>query len=62
MLFVRCRGGVSHHPDEFCSEEDIAAALAAMDEFLLALAAESRQKNGAADKVSDVAGLRGDPS
>src|SRR4030095_2576136 len=27
MLFVRCRGGVSHHPDEFASDEDIAVAL-----------------------------------
>jgi allantoate deiminase len=26
MLFVRCRGGVSHHPAEHVSEEDIAAA------------------------------------
>ena len=58
MLFVRCRGGVSHHPDEYCSEEDIAAALAAMDEFLLALAVESRPKNGATGKIPDLAGLR----
>ena len=27
MLFVRCRNGTSHHPDEFVSPEDIAAAL-----------------------------------
>jgi allantoate deiminase len=27
MLFVRCRNGVSHHPDEFASESDIAVAL-----------------------------------
>jgi allantoate deiminase len=27
MLFVRCRDGVSHHPDEFASEPDIAVAL-----------------------------------
>lgn len=27
MLFVRCRAGVSHHPDEFASEADIAVAL-----------------------------------
>jgi allantoate deiminase len=40
MLFVRCRGGVSHHPDEFASEEDIAAAHAATLRFLESLAAE----------------------
>jgi acetylornithine deacetylase/succinyl-diaminopimelate desuccinylase-like protein len=28
MLFVRSRnGGISHHPDEFSSEDDIEAAL-----------------------------------
>jgi allantoate deiminase len=27
MLFVRCRNGISHHPDEFASESDIAVAL-----------------------------------
>jgi allantoate deiminase len=34
MLFVRCRGGLSHHPDEFVSLEDIRAALQATVEFL----------------------------
>lgn len=29
MLFVRCRDGLSHHPDEFVSTEDIRTALAA---------------------------------
>jgi allantoate deiminase len=27
MLFVRCAGGISHHPDEHVAEDDIAAAL-----------------------------------
>jgi allantoate deiminase len=27
MLFVRCRNGISHHPDEFVSESDIGVAL-----------------------------------
>jgi allantoate deiminase len=40
MLFVRCRGGVSHHPDELVSEADIAAALAALLRLLDLLAAE----------------------
>jgi hydantoinase/carbamoylase family amidase len=29
MLFVRCAGGISHHPDEAVSEEDVAMAIAA---------------------------------
>jgi allantoate deiminase len=39
MLFVRCRGGVSHHPDEYTSPEDIAAALDTLLQFLDRLAA-----------------------
>jgi allantoate deiminase len=39
MLFVRCREGLSHHPDEFVSPEDIALALDAMLNFLDRLAA-----------------------
>lgn len=34
MLFVRCREGLSHHPDEFVSLEDIGAALQVTVEFL----------------------------
>ncbi|MCV9880447.1 allantoate amidohydrolase [Brenneria izbisi] len=30
MLFVRCRGGVSHHPDESVMTEDVAQALRAL--------------------------------
>ncbi len=30
MLFVRCAGGISHHPDEAVTESDVAAALDAM--------------------------------
>ena len=37
MLFVRCRGGVSHHPDESVEEADVAAALDALERFLRAL-------------------------
>ncbi|MDR1947628.1 MAG: allantoate amidohydrolase [Desulfovibrio sp.] len=35
MIFVRCRGGVSHHPDESVETADVAAALSAL---MLALA------------------------
>jgi allantoate deiminase len=34
MLFVRCREGLSHHPDEFVSLEDISVALQVTVEFL----------------------------
>jgi allantoate deiminase len=27
MLFVRCRGGISHHPDESVEEADVALAI-----------------------------------
>ncbi len=37
MLFVRCRDGLSHHPLEHASVEDIAAALKVMDKFLVLL-------------------------
>lgn len=34
MLFVRCRAGLSHHPDEYASPEDIAVALKVLVDFL----------------------------
>ncbi|MFO7170205.1 MAG: allantoate amidohydrolase [Chloroflexota bacterium] len=39
MLFVRCRGGVSHNPAESVAEEDVAAALDVLERFVM-LAAE----------------------
>ena len=41
MLFVRCRGGLSHHPLEHVAPEDVAAALKVMDNFLALLAQSS---------------------
>lgn len=38
MLFVRCRDGLSHHPDEFASPQDIGVALQVMLDFLQKLA------------------------
>lgn len=38
MLFVRCRGGISHHPDEAVEVEDVAVALRVMEDFLGQLA------------------------
>lgn len=34
MLFVRCRGGISHHPDESVREEDVAVAIDVVERFL----------------------------
>ena len=34
MLFVRCRGGVSHNPAEFCSVADMGLAIAALIGFI----------------------------
>lgn len=34
MMFLRCAGGVSHHPDESVREDDVAAALEAGRKFL----------------------------
>ena len=41
MLFVRCRDGLSHHPDEYADPADLAAALEAAVRFMLSLAAQS---------------------
>jgi len=38
MLFVRCKGGISHHPAESVKAADVAAAIAALQQFVLALA------------------------
>jgi allantoate deiminase len=40
MLFVRCRGGVSHHPSEFVASGDLAVALRVMVDFLENLATD----------------------
>ncbi len=37
MLFVRCAGGISHHPDESVTEADVAAALDVMTHALQTL-------------------------
>ncbi len=41
MLFVRCAGGISHHPDEAVAEEDVAAAIEAAREFVRRLCTSS---------------------
>jgi allantoate deiminase len=34
MLFVRCKGGVSHNPAEYASPEDMGLAIAALANFI----------------------------
>jgi allantoate deiminase len=38
MYFVRCKGGVSHHPDESVTVEDVALAIEALGNTLQKLA------------------------
>ena len=40
MLMVRCEGGISHHPAEAVLEDDVAAAIAVLERFLLLTAQE----------------------
>ena len=42
MLFLRCEGGISHHPAENVREDDVAAALEAGLKFLDELALSPR--------------------
>lgn len=39
MVFTRCRGGLSHHPDEYASPEDMEAAALVLHDFILSLGA-----------------------
>ena len=41
MLFVRCRGGISHNPAEFCSVEDMGRAIVALIGFVEAFATQA---------------------
>ncbi|MEU4385214.1 allantoate amidohydrolase [Promicromonospora sp. NPDC023805] len=43
MLFLRCRDGISHHPDEHVEAEDVAIALDAFTEAVLVLAREQEE-------------------
>jgi allantoate deiminase len=38
MLFVRCKGGVSHHPDESASEKDVRVAIEVLSDFIAEVA------------------------
>jgi allantoate deiminase len=41
MLFVRCRGGISHNPAELVSVEDVDVALHVLEQFILLLSTKN---------------------
>jgi len=41
MLFVRCKGGISHNPAESVTTEDVGVALEVLERFVLLLAANT---------------------
>ena len=43
MLFVRCKGGISHNPAESVTREDAGIAIEVLERFLLLLAHETRE-------------------
>jgi allantoate deiminase len=43
MIFVRCRGGISHNPAEFVTIDDMGAAIEGLVETILALARQEDQ-------------------
>jgi allantoate deiminase len=45
MLFVRCKGGVSHHPDESVRRADVECAIAVMADLIRGLAALAHAKD-----------------
>jgi allantoate deiminase len=51
MLFIRCRGGISHHPDESVSTGDVQAALDVMNDFLQLLGRQSPHNVGHRNKT-----------
>jgi allantoate deiminase len=40
MLFVRCKGGISHHPDECVRLQDVRTAISVMGDFIERFAAQ----------------------
>jgi allantoate deiminase len=46
MLFVRCKGGISHNPAEFASIADIDAAARVLHDFVLSFSLSPRAGRG----------------
>lgn len=51
MLFVRCRGGVSHHPDEYASPKDMGLAVVALIETIRQLARGMPDRRGKRGRI-----------
>jgi allantoate deiminase len=45
MLFVRCKAGLSHHPDESVKRADVAVAIGVLADFILSLAERYRPRS-----------------
>ena len=43
MLFIQCKGGISHHPDESARVEDVQVSWDVLNDFLLRLAKTHEQ-------------------
>ena len=43
MLFVRCQGGISHHPDEAVAIADVSVAIDVLVDFVQNLAVPNEQ-------------------
>ena len=46
MLFVRCEGGVSHHPAESVQTADVAQAIAVLHDFVVSIGASRKGREG----------------
>ncbi|ADG06064.1 Zn-dependent hydrolase [Kyrpidia tusciae] len=54
MIFVPSRGGVSHHPDEWTDQKDLAPGLAVLDRFLTRLTGAAVAKRPGITDLGDV--------
>ena len=53
MLFVRCKGGISHHPDESVEVDDVRVAIAVMNDFLVILG-KSKASSSQVKRMSEL--------
>jgi len=51
MLFIRCKNGISHHPDESVKIGDVRIALEVMNDFIQSLAEKCRKTTGQSGKT-----------
>jgi allantoate deiminase len=51
MLFIRCKNGISHHPDESVKIGDVQIAFDVINGFIQSLAEKCRQPAGQSAKI-----------